>query len=99
MPHIYHRGGFLIPLGLLAIAAVLSIIATMLAEGELQHGTRARMLERRGSDSVWAVPMRRRTARSSSLLSRAVRWLVVFSLIATVLLNFASLSGRWSLRH
>ena len=99
LPHVYHKGGFLIPLGALVLSAILSVAATMLAEGELQQGIRARLLERRGLDAEHeSVRLRGRVARVSSVLGRAVRWLIPLALIATVLLNFASLSGHWSLR-
>ncbi|MGD0273602.1 MAG: J domain-containing protein [Gaiellaceae bacterium] len=99
LPHVYHRGGFLLPLGALVLSAILSIAATMLAEGELQHGLRTGLLEHRGLDAEHqSVRLRGRVARVSSVLSRAVRWLLPLALIATVLLNFASLSGHWSLR-
>jgi len=32
------------------------------------------------------------------VLSRGVRWLIAPALIVTVFLNFASLSGHWSIR-
>jgi hypothetical protein len=100
LPHVYRKGGFLIPLALLALTALLSIAATMLAEGELQIGLRSRYLEQRGLDAQHeSVRIRLHVARISSLLSRTVRWLVALALIVTVLLNFASLSGRWSLRR
>jgi hypothetical protein len=100
LPHVYRKGGFLLPLGALVLSALLSIAATMLAEGELQHGARAGFLERKGLDAGYeSVRLRRRVARVSSVLSRAVRWLVPLALIATALLNFASLSGHWSLRN
>jgi hypothetical protein len=99
LPHVYHKGGFLYPLGALVLSAFLSIVATMLAEGELQHGLRAGFLERKGLEAGYeSVRLRRRVARFSSVLSRAVRWLIPVALIATALLNFASLSGHWSLR-
>jgi hypothetical protein len=44
------------------------------------------------------VRLRRRVARVSSVLSRGVRWLIPLAVVATALLNFASLSGHWSLR-
>jgi len=100
LPHVYHKGGFLIPLGALVLSAFFSIAATMLAEGELQFAVRADLLERRGLDAGHeSVRLRGRVARVSSVLSRAVRWLIPLALIATVLLNFAALSGRWSLRR
>jgi len=99
LPRVYHRGGFLIPLGALALSAILSIAATMLAEGELEQGVRAGFLDRKGLGAGHrSVRLRGRVARVSSVLSRAVRWLIPLALIATVMLNFASLSGHWSLR-
>lgn len=98
-PHVYRKGGFLIPLGALVLSAFLSIAATMLAEGELQHGVRVGILERRGLDIGYETPrLRGRVARAANLLSRGVRWLVPLGLIATVMLNLASLTGHWSLR-
>ncbi|MGD0166356.1 MAG: hypothetical protein ABSC51_03585 [Gaiellaceae bacterium] len=100
LPHVYSKGGFLAPLALVVISAVLSIAAAMLAEAELRVGRRDRFLERKGLDAQHEfVRLRLHAARIANLLSRAVRWLVVAAFIATVLLNFASLSGRWSLRH
>jgi hypothetical protein len=100
LPHVYRKGGFLIPLALVALTALLSIAATMLAEGELQLGQRSRFLERKGLDAQHeSVRLRLHVARISSLLSRIARWLVFPALVVTVLLNFASLSGRWSFRH
>jgi hypothetical protein len=99
LPHVYRKGGFLYPLGALVLSAFLSIAATMLAEGELQHGIRAGFLERKGLEGGYeSVRLRRRVARVSSVLSRAVRWLIPLAVVATALLNFASLSGHWSLR-
>lgn len=99
LPHVYRKGGALIPLGALALSAILSIAATMLAEGELEQGVRAGFLDRKGLGAGYeAVRLRGRVARVSSVLSRAVRWLIPVALFTLVLLNFASLSGRWSLR-
>lgn len=99
LPHVYRKGGFLIPLGALTLSAILSIAATMLAVGELEQGVRAGFLERKGLDAGHrSVRLRRRVARVSSVLSRAVRWLIPVALFTMALLNFASLSGRWSLR-
>ena len=99
LPHVYRKGGFLIPLGALVLSAILSIAATMIAEGELEQYVRAGLLERRGLEAGHeSVRLRGHVARVASVLSRAVRWLVPLALIATVLLNFASLSGRWSFR-
>ena len=99
LPHVYRKGGVLLPLGALVLSALLSIAATMLAEGELQQALRTRFLERKGLDVERESPrLRGRVARVSSVLSRTVRWLIPVALIATVLLNFAALSGRWSLR-
>ncbi len=98
-PHIYKEGGFAYPLALLLLAAAFSVVATMAAEGELQYGGRGRFLSAKGIETrEGPVLVRWRVAWLSSLFSRAVRWLIVASLVAVVLLNFASLSGRWSLR-
>lgn len=100
LPHVYRKGGFLIPLALIVSCALLSIVATMLAETELRQSRRVRMLERRGLDTEReSVRLRFHVARIATLLSRTVRWLIVPALIVTVFFNFASLSGRWSLRH
>ena len=100
LPHIYRKGAFLIPLGLIASFALLSILATMLAEAEYRQGRRAWMLERKGLDTGReSVHLRFHVARIAFLLSRTVRWLIVPALVVTVFFNFASLSGRWSLRH
>lgn len=99
LPHVYRKGGFLIPLGALVLSAILSIAATMIAEGELEQYVRAGLIERRGLETGHeSVRLRGHVARVASVLSRAVRWLVPLALVATVLLNFASLSGRWSFR-
>jgi len=99
LPHVYHEGGFLIPLALLASAALLSIVGTMLSEAELEQGRRIRILRMRGVESGGSAALLRfHVARVASILSRAVRWLTVPALIVTVLLNFASLSGRWTIR-
>lgn len=99
-PHVYHKGGVLIPLGALVLSAILSIAATMLAKGELEQDVRAGFLERKGLDAGREpVRLRGLVARTSSALSRTVRWLIPVALLVTVLLNFASLSGRWSLRR
>lgn len=97
LPHVYHRGGFLIPLALIVSAGLLSIFATMLSEAELQQGRRTRLLERRGMGDR-AAGLRFQTARCASVLSRGVRWLIPAALIVTAFLNFASLSGHWSMR-
>lgn len=100
LPHVYRKGGFLIPLGLIVSCALLSVLATMLSEAELQQGGRARILERRGLGTEReSVRLRFHVARIATLLSRTVRWLIVPALIVTLFFNFASLSGRWSLRH
>jgi hypothetical protein len=100
LPHIYNHGGVLLPFALLVLTALLSILATMLADPELQYGTRARLLASRGLESGYeSVRLRWYTARLSSLLSRIVRWLIVPAAITVIGVNFASLSGRWSLRH
>lgn len=100
LPHVYRKGGFLIPLGLIASGALLSILGSMLAEGEFRHGRRAYMLEKKGLDSGReSVRLRFHVARIAILLSRTVRWLIVPALIVVMFFNFASLSGRWSLRH
>ena len=99
LPHVYRKGGFLIPLALILSCALLSILASMLAEAEFRQGRRAWMLERRGLDSESeSVRLRFHVARIAILLSRTVRWLIVPVVIVTVFFNFASLSGRWSLR-
>jgi hypothetical protein len=100
LPHIYHEGGFLIPLALIVSSLVCSVLATILAENELRYGKRARLLRRKGLEAPegW-VSMRFYAAYLASVFSRATRWLAVPALFATVFLNFASLSGRWSLRH
>jgi hypothetical protein len=100
LPHVYREGGFLIPFGLIISGALLSILATMLAETEFRYGRRAHMLERKGLDTGReSVRLRFHAARIATSLSRAVRWLIVPALIATMFCNFASLSGRWSFRH
>ncbi len=100
LPHVYHEGGFLIPLALILSAALLSILGTMLSEGELEQGRRMRVLRRRGVASGDGLALFHfQIARAAALLSRTVRWLAVPALIATVFLNFASLSGRWSVRE
>ncbi len=100
LPHVYRKGAFLIPLGLIASFALLSILATMLAEAEYRQGRRVWMLERKGLDTGREpVHLRFHVARIAILLSRTVRWLIVPALIVTMFFNFASLSGRWSLRH
>jgi hypothetical protein len=98
--HIYHKGGFLLPLVLIVAAAIFSIAATMLSESELEYGQRARLLERKGLEAPedW-VSVRFYFALAASTLARVVRWLALAGLLATIFLNFASLSGRWSLRH
>jgi hypothetical protein len=99
LPHVYRKGGILIPLALILSCALLSILATMLAETEFRQGRRARILERRGLDTEReSVRLRFHVARIAILLSRTVRWLIVPALIVIVFFNFASLSGRWSLR-
>jgi hypothetical protein len=100
LPHVYRKGGFLIPLGLIVSCGLLSVLATMLSEAELQQGGRARILERRGLDTEReSVRLRFHVARIATLLSRTVRWLIVPAVIVAIFFNFASLSGRWSLRH
>jgi hypothetical protein len=100
LPHVYRKGGVLVPLGLLTLALFLSIVATMVAAVELRYGFLGSLFESGELDSGFGqVLLRRRVARIANLLSRIVRWLVVLGLIATVFLNFASLSGRWSLRR
>jgi hypothetical protein len=72
----------------------------MLAENELRHGRRVRLLGRRGLESEReSVSLRFYSAWLANLLSRTARWLIVPALVATLFLNFASLTGRWSLRH
>ena len=98
LPHAYRKGGFLIPLALIVAAALLSIVATMLAEAELQRGRRMRLLIKKGGESGGSAPLRFQAARAAALLSRSVRWLIPLALIVTLFLNFASLSGHWSIR-
>ncbi len=99
LPHVYHNGGFLIPLALTVSAALLSIVASMLSEAELRQGRRMRILRNRGIESGgWSALLRFHVARVATVLSRGARWLIVPALIATVFLNFASLSGHWSIR-
>ncbi|MHB8060662.1 MAG: hypothetical protein ACYDHO_07520 [Gaiellaceae bacterium] len=100
LPHVYHKGGILIPLALIVSAALLSIVATMLSEGELQRGRRARVLRSRGLERGGGSAFSRfQAARAAAALGRVVRWLTAPALIVTVFLNFASLSGRWSIRN
>jgi hypothetical protein len=100
LPHIYRKGGFLIPLGLFLSFALLSILATMLAENELRHGRRVRLLGRRGLESEReSVSLRFYSAWLANLLSRTARWLILPALVAILFLNFASLTGHWSFRH
>jgi len=99
LPHVYHKGGVLIPLALIVSAALLSIVATMFSEAELRHGRRERTLRNRGIGAGGrSARLRFRTARAATVLSRSVRWLIVPALVATAFLNFASLSGHWSVR-
>jgi hypothetical protein len=98
LPHVYRHGGFLVPLGLLALSGALSVVATIAAEGELRRRRSGHLLAR-GSHGRAPFSLRAQVAWASSLLSRTVRWLIVPGLIAIIFLNFASLSGRWSLRH
>jgi hypothetical protein len=99
LSQVYHEGGFLRPFALIGSAALLSIFATMLSEAELRQGRRMRILRNRGLDSEGASPpLRFHVARVAIFLSRGVRWLTVPALIITAFLNFASLSGRWSIR-
>ncbi|HEY5479764.1 MAG TPA: hypothetical protein VIJ84_09140 [Gaiellaceae bacterium] len=99
LPHLYHKGGFVIPLALIVAAGLLSIFASMLAEADLRQGRRARILRRRGIDGGGrSARVRFQAARAATFLGRAVRWLIVPALIATLFLNFASLSGHWSIR-
>jgi hypothetical protein len=96
--HVYQHGGFLVPLGLLALSGAFSVVATIAAEGELRR-RRASRLMARSSHGRRPFSLRGQIAWTSNLLGRTVRWLLVPGLIAIVFLNFASLSGRWSLRH
>jgi hypothetical protein len=99
LPHVYDKGGFLIPLALIAAAGLLSVMATMLAEAELRQGRRIRILRNKGLDTGDRPALLRfQAARAATLLSRGVRWLIVPALIATMFVNFASLSGHWSIR-
>ena len=99
LPHVYRKGGFLLPLALIAAAGLLSIFASMLAEADLRQGRRARILRRRGvNGGGGSTPVRFQFARAATFLGRVVRWLIVPALIATMFLNFASLSGHWSIR-
>jgi hypothetical protein len=99
LPHLYHKGGFLVPLVFLVSAALLSIVATMLSEAQLQQGRRVRILLSRGLESEdGSMLLRFQVARVAAILSRAVRWLIVPALIVTVYLSFASLSGHWSIK-
>ena len=99
LPHLYHKGGFVIPLALIASAALLSIVASMLSEAELLQGRRNRVLRHKGIDDAGrSVLLRFQAARAAMVLSRGARWLIVPALIATVFLNLASLSGHWSIR-
>jgi hypothetical protein len=99
LPHVYRKGGLLLPLALLVAAGLLSIFASMLAEADLRQGRRSRILRRRGIDGGGrSARVRFQAARAATFLGRAVRWLIVPALIATVFLNFASLSGHWSIR-
>jgi hypothetical protein len=99
LPHLYHEGGFLIPLAFLVSAALLSIVGTMLSEAQLAQGRRIRMLRNRGLESEGGSELLDfQVARVASILSRTVRWLIVPALIVTVFLNFASLSGHWSIK-
>jgi hypothetical protein len=98
--HIYHYGGFLVPFAFIVASLVFSILATMLAENEYRYGKRARLVRRKGLEPVagW-VSVRFYFAALASMFGRLARWLCLPALFATVFLNFASLSGRWSLRH
>ena len=99
LPHVYREGGFGIPLALIISAALLSIVATMLSEAELRQGRRMRILRNKGIDSGGrSARLRFQAARAATVLSRGVRWLIPPALIVTVFLNFASLSGHWSMR-
>jgi hypothetical protein len=99
LPHVYHKGGVLIPLALIVSAGLLSIAATMFSEAELRHGRRERTLRKRGiGGGGRSARLRFQTARAATVLSCSVRWLIVPALIATAFLNFASLSGHWSIR-
>ncbi|MGA9762162.1 MAG: hypothetical protein WBQ14_07050 [Gaiellaceae bacterium] len=99
LPHVYREGGFAIPLALIASAALLSIVASMLSEAEFEQGRRMRILRRKGiDDGSGLARLHFQVARAAAFLGRGVRWLIVPALIATVFLNFASLSGHWSIR-
>jgi hypothetical protein len=98
LPHVYHKGGFVIPLALIASTLLISIVGSMLSEAEFQQGRRTRILRRRGIDGGGSL-LRFQVARAATMLSRGARWLIVPALIATVFLNLASLSGHWSIRN
>lgn len=98
LPHVYRKGGFVIPLALIVSSVLLSVVATMLAEGNLRQGRRIRLLESKGMYVPESTRLRYQAARLATFLSRSVRWLIVPAVIVTVFLNFASLSGRWSVR-
>ncbi|HEY5478544.1 MAG TPA: hypothetical protein VIJ84_02895, partial [Gaiellaceae bacterium] len=99
LPHLYHKGGFVIPLALILSAALLSIVASMLSEAELLQGRRLRVLQHKGIRGGGGPALLRfQVARAAMVLSRGARWLIVPALIATVFLNLASLSGHWSIR-
>lgn len=98
LPHVYRKGGFMISLALIASSLLLSIFATMLAEGDVRQGRRIRLLQNRGMYVGGSARLRFNAAHIATFLSRGVRWLLVPAFIVMVFLNFASLSGRWSLR-
>jgi hypothetical protein len=99
MPHIYRKGSFLYPFALIVSAALLSTIATMLADAELRQGQRIHLLRSRGLDSGDGTPLLRfHVARIATYIGRGVRWLIGPAFLVTMFLNFASLTGHYSLR-
>jgi hypothetical protein len=98
-PHIYHKGSFLYPLALIAAAALLSTVATMLSEAEFRQGERVHLLRSRGLDSGDGSPrLRFHVARIAIYVSRGVRWLIGPAFLVMLFLNFASFKGHYSLR-
>jgi hypothetical protein len=99
-PHIYHKGSFLYPLLLIALAALFSTVGTMLSEAEFRQGERAHLLRSRGLESGDGPPrLRFHVARIAIYISRGVRWLIGPAILVILFLNFASLKGRYSLRY
>jgi hypothetical protein len=96
LPHVYRKGGFLIPLGLIALSLLLSIFATMFSEAEFRQDRRAHVLEKRGFESGReTVRLRYYVSGIATLLSRTMRWLLGPALLVTLFLNFASLKGHY----